>query len=928
MRTSRSTAARRKLGAAATVFGLAAVALAGTDGVTAPPAEALTPPVGMTADALPTWQTNGIVWAMAQANGVVFVGGTFSTVRPPGAAPGTQETPVDNFVALDAATGAPISGCDLGFTLSGGGATVRAMTVSPDKSTLYVGGYFGAVNGVGASSIAAFDTATCARKSFPVAVNATVRALAATDTALYMGGDFTSVAGQTRERFAAVNTSGTLLGWTADADEPGRGLDVTPDGGHVVLGGDFFTINGQNTHALAVVDATTGANVRNYPDGYFPTRSVVKSVYIDETGIYTASEGTGGGVFDGRTAHDLGTWDQRWRDTCLGATQDVTVYEGVVYSGHHAHDCSSMGYFPDGPRFHLFGQSVTTGELHGWYPDTNDGLGEQIGPRVLEPVTDHPSGTDYLWVGGEFTSVNGSTQWGLTRFAAGDAQDTGAPERPEVQATSLTPGEVTVNWRSSLDLDDDLLTYRVYRDGTSGPVHTVQGYSVPWKRPQLSFTDTSVTAGQSYTYRVTATDAAGNVSAQSLPATVTAATSAEPYADAVLADNPELYWRYDETQGFYASDSSGNNHSGVHRGNPSRGITPPAVDGPGARGIGYTGGITTYTYSDQSFPAPSQWSGETWFKTTTTEGGKLFGFGREIWRTSRSYDKHLYMRNDGRLTAGVYAGGTRTITSPAAYNDGQWHHVVVTQGGSGQGLRMYVDGTLVASNSLYTSNQNFLGYWRTGADNLSNWPTRPSSDGFQGQMDETAIYHHTLSAARVAAHYAAASAPADTVTEVRPTADTYVNEGAPSSNYGSSTSLASRGSLAYQSYLQFDLPEAPAGTVLKAAALRIRTNTQSYAGSADDHMVVPITGAWTEGGTTYSTRPTLDTGTVLGTLTGATSPDTVYSASLDASGLSGSLGGTVDLAVISEGTDNVWFWSSEVSSEASRPTLLLTFGAP
>lgn len=47
------------------------------------PAAALTAPVAFTADDLPTWQTNGIVWALAEAGGTVFAGGTFSQVRPP-----------------------------------------------------------------------------------------------------------------------------------------------------------------------------------------------------------------------------------------------------------------------------------------------------------------------------------------------------------------------------------------------------------------------------------------------------------------------------------------------------------------------------------------------------------------------------------------------------------------------------------------------------------------------------------------------------------------------------------------------------------------------------------------------------------------------------------------------------------------------------
>jgi hypothetical protein len=56
------------------------------------PAAAVTPGVGFTADPAPTYQLNGIGWAVAVANGVIYVGGTFSAVRPPGA-PGGSTRP-------------------------------------------------------------------------------------------------------------------------------------------------------------------------------------------------------------------------------------------------------------------------------------------------------------------------------------------------------------------------------------------------------------------------------------------------------------------------------------------------------------------------------------------------------------------------------------------------------------------------------------------------------------------------------------------------------------------------------------------------------------------------------------------------------------------------------------------------------------------
>lgn len=186
-------------------------AVAGLGMVAAPEAAAVTAPVAFTADDLPTWQTNGIVWTLAQAAGTVFAGGTFSEVRPPEGGVGQPRSAL-NFASFDAATGKP-TGCELSFTVNTGTATVRALTVSADQKTLYAGGYFGAVNGVQVSSLAAIDIATCTPKaSFRPGFSATVRALALKGDTLYAGGDFKTVTGQERRSFAAVDaTDGTVL---------------------------------------------------------------------------------------------------------------------------------------------------------------------------------------------------------------------------------------------------------------------------------------------------------------------------------------------------------------------------------------------------------------------------------------------------------------------------------------------------------------------------------------------------------------------------------------------------------------------------------------------------------------------------------------------------------------------------------------------
>lgn len=1021
----------------AAIISVAAVAAATLIGVAAP-AAALSPGVAFSAVALPTWQTNGIAWAMAEANGVMYVGGTFTQVRPPGTAAGnSQSRNTVNFAAFDAYTGTPTS-CTLSFT-GGTGATVRAMDVSPDGRKLYVGGNFTTVNGVTANRLVAINLPNCTVDTTfrPGTVNSTVRTVAATADAVYFGGDFTTVNGTARSRFAAVGTTGTLLPWAPAADGVGRALDVPAGRDVVLVSGDFSLVNGAESRAMAVVDKGVGANVRTYPSaGYIPATAVIKDVTSDGTSFYVAGEGMGGRSFDGRARLALGNdYEQIWKDTCQGATQAVLPYKDVLYSGHHVHDCSSMNGFPDGTRKHLSAQDINNPyPFLGWSPDTNDGTGEGLGPRALE-TTGTGSG-DVLWVAGEFTTTNGTAQQGLTRFGPGPAS--AAPGTPaNVSAVSFAAGQNQIRWTQSVDNDDSALTYSVYRNGSSTALGTVTGSSTWFNTPQLSFTDRTAVPGTAYSYRVRASDAS-STSALSGQVSVTTATATQPYPAAVLGDGATAYWRLDDSRATAPADTSPGNNRGVAYGGPLPAGADGAVSGSTA---GVFDGIDDQISGQQRYPAPTTYSAEAWFKTDTVRGGKIFGFAsgqpnrHNTRNSSGTVDRHLYMTTGGTLAYGVLDAANTAVSATTAktYNDNAWHHAVAVQTASG--FTLYVDGVASAS-SPTPAGQTYTGSWRVGGDSLIGWPDRPASNYLAGSIDEFAAYPAALSAAQVNRHFTAgggspaepepapdttapssvpgasvavsgtaatlswsaatdnvgvtgyrvyrsvtegftpsasnlltttsgsalsysdaelepgtyyyrvaaideagnagaasseASAtvagapPADPVTlSLTSSADTYVNQGAPSAAYGSSTSMASRGSLAYTSYLRFTPgTTVPAGLRLVSATLRVYTTADSFSNSVDRHTIQAVTGDWTEAATNYNTRPNLDSA-VLGAVS-PTAVNTPYTVELDTAAVSAALSDSVDLAITSAGTDNAWFHTKEASS-TRRPVLTLVFG--
>ncbi|MFD9099236.1 fibronectin type III domain-containing protein [Streptomyces collinus] len=452
------------------------------------------PAISFTADPLSTWQTNGIVWSLAYAHGVVYAGGTFDSVRPPGAAPGRREVARRNFAAFDARTGALLP-CAPQFT--GGEGTVRALKVSPDGRVLYVGGSFSRVGGTGVASAVALDTAGCTlRRDFRPAVSATVRAIEATGDTVYLGGDFDLISGRSRHRVAALTPAGALLPFTADLDRPVRALSLVSARHQLFVGGDFDWVNGRQAHALATLDSATGATVRSYP-GWIPDNSSVRTIAHDDTRFYLGGDGHGRGSYDGRMSGRLDDGALVWKDHCQGATQAVLIHRGVLYSGSHAHNCSwTPGGFPERhDRQHLLAQQPGTGEILHWFPDTNDGMGEPVGPRALTLAG------DTLWVSGEFTEVNDHPQQSLTRFGAGP--DTGAPEVPVLDVATTNPGQVTLRWQTSWDRDTASLSYRLYRDGRV--VSRQRASSTFWNRPWLTYTD-SVPAGTRHQYRIEVTD--------------------------------------------------------------------------------------------------------------------------------------------------------------------------------------------------------------------------------------------------------------------------------------------------------------------------------------------------------------------------------------------------------------------------------------
>ncbi len=752
------------------------------------PAQADTVPVApeiatVSADALPTVQINGVVWAQVVVGNKVYATGKFTQARPAGSAAGTNETARSNILAFDITTGA----LDTTFapTLNAQGLAIKA---SSDGKRIFVAGDFTSVNGTTRNRIAALDATTGALVSgFNASLGSQGRALAVLGNTLYVGGGFGTAGGASRSRLAAFDaTSGALLSWNPGADQ--EVLSLTALSGKVVVGGKMTTLAGAAVRGMGAVDAATGASlpwaigsvVYDYGKdaGIWSLTNDGTRVYGTGYNFLVNNDPTTAGNFESVFAAEADGGALVWVSGCRGDTYDAVALNGVVYNAGHAHNCEMVGGNPE-TSVRSYQRAIAFSAAPGANGRVNVGgdFNGRPAPDYLHWLPTVPQGTytgqyqggwsitgnsTYVVMGGEFPSINGTAQQGLVRFAVKDT----APNKEGPQgyselkptATSIATGTLRLSWQAAWDRDNKRLTYELLRGATVGSstvVATRTQDATWWARPQMALTDRTATPGSSQTYRVRVKDPLGNtLTSAATTVTVPSGTATpSPYADAVSADAPSSYWRLGEASGSTAYDWAAGNDVTLAS-DATRGVTG-ALKGDTDKATGFSGAASVPGVTAASVSGPQTFSVEAWFSTTSTSGGKVVGFGNNKTSNSSNYDRHVYLTNDGKVVFGVYNSNTFTLSSGAGLNDGKWHHVVATMGSDG--MNLYVDGVKAASRTDNTTAQAFTGYWRIGGDTLNGWPSQPTSAALAGSIDDVAVYPTVLSADRVTAHYAAAT---------------------------------------------------------------------------------------------------------------------------------------------------------------------------
>ena len=149
-----------------------------------------------------------------------------------------------------------------------------------------------------------------------------------------------------------------------------------------------------------------------------------------------------------------------------------------------------------------------------------------------------------------------------------------------------------------------------------------------------------------------------------------------------------------------------------------------------------------------SRPVEDDFTLSAWIKTTSTEGvlnGAWQGIGIIDGEVPNIVNDFGLTMAQGRFMFGV-GNPELTITSPNAYNDNNWHHIVCTRVKSTGAMVMYVDGVQVATGT--SANRNSLTtttVLKIGRSDAGRY--------FQGNISSINIYNNALTATQVQSNY-------------------------------------------------------------------------------------------------------------------------------------------------------------------------------
>ncbi len=294
--------------------------------------------------------------------------------------------------------------------IAGAFGEIKALALSPDRGTLYIGGYFTTIGGQTRNNIAAIDSATGAVKSWNPDSNGTVNALSLSPDGktVYAAGWFVGMGGQERNRIAAISAvTGAVSSWnpgvSSSSEADVRAVVPSPDGKTVYVAGSFDTCAGVPRNCLAAIDSITGSATSWNPNpqgGYFGGTSFVKSLVLSSDGKT---------AFVGGNFTSIGGVNQAKLAAISTSTGTVSAWNPGLYNSDSTY-VSSLALSDDGGTLFAAGSFTQIGggsHVNFAALDTSTAAAEAWTPMVPTPVTVISQESGKVCLGGTFLSVGG-----------------------------------------------------------------------------------------------------------------------------------------------------------------------------------------------------------------------------------------------------------------------------------------------------------------------------------------------------------------------------------------------------------------------------------------------------------------------------------------------------------------------------------------
>ncbi len=218
------------------------------------------------------------------------------------------------------------------------------------------------------------------------------------------------------------------------------------------------------------------------------------------------------------------------------------------------------------------------------------------------------------------------------------------------------------------------------------------------------------------------------------------------YQAAILADSPGGYWRLGETSGTTAADSSANANDGTYLGPFALGA-PGALAGDPDTAVDLSaGGHARVETPYRPFVNGSTRSYEGWACREEPDSFDPFFSGSRKGAspglyTSEAKPKRVYF--DARLQ-----GGTAAVSWPAAVPDvGEWFHWTLVFDETANTAELFINGSSEGTRVVTEPYHKHAGEFRIG--------NYPDNKGWNGVLDEVAVYEQALPAPTICAHHAA-----------------------------------------------------------------------------------------------------------------------------------------------------------------------------